>query len=86
MELNTPFNFLEYNSIVNSVKTYIKEYSNSLHFKDVQSIPSLKKIVMQENGSSHIYQGMITIEQEKNLIQFIVKYYRNYKKRLGRLL
>ena len=64
IKLNTPLNFLEYNTIVNSIKTYLKRYSHLLPFKDVQHDPALNKILMKEKGTSHIYQEMITITQE----------------------
>ena len=63
-KLNIPLNFLEYNSIMHSVKSYLRNYSHLKPFKDVPYSPALNIIMMNEKGSSLIYQQMINIEQE----------------------
>jgi len=64
MKLNTPLNFLEYNSIIHSVKTYINNFPHLKPFKHVILSPALNKIMITEKGSSLIYHEMINIEKE----------------------
>ena len=63
-KLQTPLNFLEYNSIVNSVKIFLKKYSKLPSSETVEFSPALNKIMINKKGSSLIYQEMIKIEQE----------------------
>ena len=63
-KLQTPLNFLEYNSIINSVKQFLKNYSRLPSLKNVEFSPALNKIMINKKGSSLIYQEMIKIEQE----------------------
>jgi len=63
-KLNTPLNFLEYNSIINSVKSYLNKYSSLKSFKEVPYSPALNIIMLKEKGSSVIYKNMLNTDKE----------------------
>ena len=68
MKLFQPLNFLEYNSIIGTIKKYINKYSNLKPFKEVIFAPALNSIMSKEKGSSNIYQKLIA--SEKNITGF----------------
>ena len=59
IKLNTPLNFLEYNSIIHSVKTYINKFSHLKPFKHVTLSPgvgfTLEKFSMLEAFNIHFF-------------------------------
>ena len=64
MKLSQPLNFLEYNSIISTLKKYIDKYSDLKSLKEVITAPALNSILSKEKGSSHIYQKLLGSEKD----------------------
>ena len=64
VQLITPLNFLEYNSIMSALKNYMNKYASLKTFKEVTQPPALNQILSKEKGSSHIYQQLIVSEKD----------------------
>ena len=73
MKLFQPLNFLEYNSIIGTLKKYINKYSNLKPFKEVIFAPALNSIMSKEKGSSNIYQKLIASEKILQVLKDGVK-------------
>ena len=67
-EFNTKFNlrlnFLQYTSIINSIKTYLKKCSNLKSQNEIKCQSPVNKILMNKRGASSIYKELIISNQD----------------------
>ena len=61
---NTKLNFLQYNSIINSIKCFTRKYSYLKTTKDINYQSPINKILMNKKGASNIYRELVFTEED----------------------